>query len=280
MEDVTDGTGATEGQVAEGTDGSQTTQAAPGGSEGQPAVGESEGTTQGTPAETEPTFFDPKSVPDELLPAYKNMQRAFSKRMEAFSANKQKIEAYDAFTADPITNLQNYAKQYGYTLTRPEAAQQAQAQAGDDWQPQNWNEVLVRAKDMAKAELQEELGPVFREMQTIKKQGIEQQLNDIDPAWRQYEDEMMANLNSHPTLSNDAALLYKMSVPEEVRESIATQRALAKMEEKAKAAQSSGVSTTKKQSGGDLTDNVKTFNDAVRVAKKKLAEEGIAPLGG
>jgi hypothetical protein len=278
MEEVDEGTESTEGQAPEGTDGSQTTGGAPEGSEGQPAIETTDGTQ-------EQTFFDPNSVPDELLPAYKNMQRAFGQKMEALSANRQKIEAYDAFSADPVGSLQNYARQYGFQLTRAEAAQQLQGnQPQEEWQPQNWNEVLERGAAMGEERaynrMRQELGPMFQEVQSMKKQGIEQQLNDIDPTWRQYEDSMMENLRTHPTLSSDAALLYKMSVPEEVRESRATQRALARLEKKAESAQGAGKSSTTKHPSAELPDRALTFDESVKAAKKRMAEEGITPLGG
>jgi len=273
MEEVTEGTETTEGQAAEGTQGAETTEGAPGGSEGQPAA---ETTMQGT---QEQTFFDPKQVPDDLLPAYKNMQRAFSKKMESLTADKQKIEAYDAFNADPVTSLQRYAKQYGYNLTRAEAEQQIQQQ-GEDWQPQSWDDVMSRATQVAEQNLMQKFGPVLQEVQAIKKTSIERELSEIDPTWQQYEGDMRRLMEMHPTLANDAALLYKMAVPEGVLESRATQAALAKLDAKGKSAQVSGGSTTTKQPKGGLPDKPVSFDDAVKAAKKKLAEDGIAPLGG
>ena len=118
------------------------------------------------------------------------------------------------------------------------------------------------------------MGPMLQEVQAMKKQGIEQQLNEIDPTWRQYEDKMMASLKTHPTLSNDAALLYKMSVPSEVAESRATQKALSKLEGKAQAAQASGGSSTTKQPKKELSENA-SFDESVKFAKEQLADQGI-----
>jgi hypothetical protein len=276
MEEVTAEPNATEGQVAEGPAGGQTTEGTPEGSEGQSAVG----TTEDGPQE--PTFFDPKTVPEDLVPAYKQMQAAYTKKMQAMSKDREKIEAYNAFSADPINQLQRYAQQYGYQLTRAEAAQQLQnaQEVGEDWQPQSWNEVLQKAKEMAMVDLREQFGPVLKEVRDIKKTSIERQLSEIDPTWQQYEDDMKQLMNQHPTLANDAALLYKMAVPEEVLQSRATQAALAKLEAKGKSAQVSGGSTTTKQPKEGLPDKPVSFNDAVEAAKKKLAEEGITPLGG
>jgi len=275
MEDVTAEPNATEGQAIEGSDGGQTTGEAPAGSEGQSAVG----TTETGPQE--PTFFDPKTVPEDLLPAYKQMQAAYTRKMQAMSKDRQKIEAYDAFNADPVGQLQRYAQQFGYSLTRAEAQQQLENQAvGDDWQPNSWNEVLQRANEMAEQNLMKKFGPVLQEVRNIKKTTIERELSEIDPTWHQYEDDMKHLMDLHPTLANDAALLYKMAVPEEVAQSRATQAALKKLEAKGRAAQVSGGSTTNKQPKEGLPDRPLSFNEAVQAAKKKLAEDGITPLGG
>jgi hypothetical protein len=273
-EEVTEGPESTEGQAIGGPDGDQTPAEAPGGSEGQPAVG----TTEDGPQE--PTFFDPKQLPPELMPGWKQLQASYTKKMQDLSANKQKIEAYDAFEADPVGQMQRYAQQYGYQLTRAEAAQQIQQQQdGNDWEPQSWNEVLSRAEDQAYQRIRQDLGPVLREVQAMKKNSIERELSEIDPTWHQYEDDMKRLMNIHPTLANDAALLYKMAVPEEVSQSRATQAALARLEAKGQAARVSGGSTTNKHPKEGLPDKPLTFNESVRAAKKKLAEEGITRLG-
>jgi len=50
------------------------------------------------------------------------MQAAFTKKMQGLSGDRQKIEAYNQFMQDPIGQMQQVAKQYGYSLTRAEAA--------------------------------------------------------------------------------------------------------------------------------------------------------------
>lgn len=272
MEEVTEGTEGTDGQVSEGTHGTETTEAAPEGTEGQPDAGTTDTGTQ------DETFFDPNTVPNELLPAYKNMQRAFSKKMEGIAANRQKVEAYDAFTADPVNQMQRYAAQYGYKLTRAQAEAELEKQDGQ-WEPQSWDDVMQRATSLAEQKLLERFGPVLQEVQQIKKTSIERELSEIDPTWQQYEDEMKTLMQKHPSLASDASLLYKMAVPEEVLQSRATQQALAKLEAKGQSARVSGGSTTNKQPSIEPEGPI-SFDQAVKLAKKKLAEEGITKLGG
>jgi len=250
-----------------------TTAAAP---DGQPLEGQDAGTTDpGPQAPPEDSFFDPNEVPDSLRPAYKNMQAAFTKRMQELSKHRQKVEAYDAFYSNPVENIRNVARQYGIDLGGK------QEQTGPDvtdesYQPKSWAEVFDKAKEMAKSEVLQELEPFIQGVQQVRKESIEHQLMEIDPTWQQYEDSMKENMARHPSLARDPALLYRVSVPPEVLESRATQRALKRLEAKGQSAQVSASSTTNRQSVG-LPDKPVSFADAVAAAKKKLADDGMAP---
>ena len=247
---------------------------------GKPAETTTIGTTAtGTQASSEDTFFDPASIKDkpELMAAYKNMQRDYGKKMEAIKASRQKVEAYDNFNKDPVTNLQNMAKRYGYSLTRAEAAAAASGLVSGpetSWEPKTWDEVISKTKQETRAEILEELRPIIGEVQSIRKSNIERLLDDNCPDWRQHEDTMMANLKEHPTLVKDPAKLYMMSVPAEVLESRATQKAIKKLQDKADSSQVAGASTTKNKMP-DIPDKAMTFQESVAFAKKQLAERGI-----
>lgn len=280
-EGTAQGTGTAEGQAAEGTEGIQTTQGAPGSTEGQSGAGQAGQTTvQGTGPASEETFFDPASIQDkpELLSAYKQMQRAFSRKNDSIKAAREKIEAYDAFTQDPIGNLQRIAGQYGYTLGRAGASNDQGQQQGA-WEPKTWEDVIARAKQEAREEVMKEFEPIFGQVQTLQKSNMETMLDQTCPDWRQYEDDMVANLRKHPSLVNDPAKLYMISVPSEVLESRATQKALQKLQTKAESSQVAGKSTTTKQASGKDFEKVASFDDAVKVAKAKLAEQGIRHPG-
>ena len=98
----------TEGQPAAAPEG--TTATAPEVSTGQAQSQTDAGQGQASTAPAtpdEPTFFDPNSIPEELKPAYKQMQAAFTKKMQGISGDKQKIEAYNAFMSDPIGQMQS-----------------------------------------------------------------------------------------------------------------------------------------------------------------------------
>jgi hypothetical protein len=258
------------------------TTATPEASTGQATGQISPDTGQATAPQTdEPTFFDPSTLPPELMPGYKQMQAAFTKKMQGLSGDKAKIEAYNQFMADPVGQMQQMARQMGYSLTRAEAAaainQQGQAQA-QNWEPQSWDEVIQRTKQAARDEIMQELQPFLGNVQKVTAQTIERQLSEIDPNWRTYEDDMREKLQRHPTLVNDVTELYRLSVPEEVLTSRAVQTALAKFQSKAEQVKVGGTTKTsrtepampdiRKMKSGDA------FQVAVEIARKKLALGG------
>lgn len=259
-----------------------TTAAAPDASTGQ-ATGKTSpdtGQTATAPATEEPTFFDPSTLSEELKPAYKQMQAAFTKKMQAISGDRQKIDAYDQFMRDPIGQMQQVAAQYGYNLTRKEAVQalQAQQQAAQDWAPQTWEEVMAKAEERAEQRIMQKLQPFLGNVQKVTASNIERQLSEIDPNWRTYEDDMRSNLQAHPTLVSDVAKLYRLSVPEDVLTSRAVQTALNKFQSKAEQVKISGATRTSRSEPAlpDITKmkDGEAFNMALDLARKKIATGG------
>ena len=255
---------------------------APDVSDGQAAPTADTQTSPDAPAQSsDPSFFDPTQVPEDLKPAYKQMQAAFTKKMQGLSTEKQKIEAYNAFMSNPVGEMQRLAGQYGYTLSRAEAQamvnqgqQEPQAQQpaqGKNWEPQTWDEVLQAAEKRAEQRIMEKLQPLFQNVQQQTASNLERQFDELDPEWRVYEDDMRSNLQRHPTLVNDPAALYRMSVPEEVTKSRAMQAALKKLEQKSKSAKVGTKSTATKSA--PQTKRAKTFDEAVELAKEQLAAQ-------
>lgn len=287
-EELTQGTETNaEGQPAAAPEGASDagTQAAG----GQPEGG-GEGATPDGHQDAEP-IFDPteysrltKDLPPELQAQagalQKSLQAAFTKKTQAVAEHRKKIEAYDQFTKNPVRAMERFAQQYGYTLQRPD--NQGRQPGGEaKWTPESgdpksWNDVVEFLKSSLTSDLGGQLQPMVQEFQNIKKQSIEQQLSEIDPGWQQYEDQMMETLNDHPTLAKDPAKLYRLSVPAEIQERRATQRALAKMEAKTKSSSVNGPSSTTKKATSVKFDGKMSFQDAVKAAKAKLSEEGVA----
>jgi len=297
--------------------------------EGQPFPGSppAEGTTQdgpspettgqpaaqaGTPAGTSPqegtpggttesggdtgSFFDPSDLPPELMEPYKQMQASYTRKMQALSKDRQKIEAYDAFSSDPYGQLQQMAQRYGLALSRPGDPPAGQPQSGSsepragdgdippDWQPQSWGEVLQRlqsallpqAEQQVRAKVMQELQPFMRTAHTQVVQNIERTFSELDqdaglPAgsWREYESEMRSLLQEHPTLVNSPERLYRLALPDEVVKTQAMQRALKRLEDKTKSTRVDTKSSTSRTT--PTTKEVKSFDDAVNAAREQLA---------
>lgn len=224
----------------------------------------------------------PENVQQQVNALHKQLLSDYTKKTQSVSEIRKAAEAYQAFQADPHGTLQQVAKQLGYEISKP--GQGNGSGAGNGWNPDSgedpktWQEVVGYISKSIESKIGEMLNPVFNEFQTVKKHSIETQLAEIDPSWQTYEDQMKANLTKHPSLANDPALLYRVSVPANVLESRATQKALRTMEAKAKGGELSGASTTtrKPKAGGEPEKSL-TFTEAVQFARKKLADEGINP---
>jgi hypothetical protein len=270
----TDGTEGTEGQAADGS--LETT-----GTESQGTEGQSTEQTTQTGTGTTDAYYDPaefnrltEALPDELKEQAKALQKSlqgnYTKKTQALAENQKKIDAYNAIMANPTAAIKQYAAQYGLTVSEA-AAQQANIDPND---PQDWNTVYSTAEERALKKFEEKYGHVFNELQTLKKESIEKTLTELDPAWHQYEDAMLANMQKHPTLAQDAATLYRMSVPPEVLESRATQAALRKLENKGRSANIAGSSTTTKKPGGVDPNAKPSFQEAVALAKQQIKSKG------
>lgn len=208
----------------------------------------------------------------------KEMQAAFTRKTQAIARDRQKLELVNQFEQNPIETLTKVAQQYGFQLNRAgqeQMKQQVQPQQyGEDWQPNTWEDVLKVAEDRAEqrilTKLQPYLQPMMQTVEKIKSDSIEQSLDKIDPGWRMYEDEIKESMKLAPNLIQSPtgiAKLYRMSVPEDVLTSRATQAALQKFETKAKSAQVESKSHATKTT---QETKVESFNDAVLAAKRQL----------
>ena len=272
-----DATGTT-ATASAGADKGQATQSNKG-EGGTSQTAKTDTASTGTTAPEAPSFFDPKSIEDkpELMAAYNEMRAAYTKKTQSLSQDRSKIDAYDAFMRDPMSQIKQLASQYGLEIVPPGQRQQAhqgQDGQGQEWEPKSWDDVMARAKQEIINELRPQLEPVFKNMQQVTASNIEKELDSLDPQWRIYEDEMRANMQAHPSLVKDVGKLYRLSVPEEVLNSRATQAALKKMEEKAKSAQVHGNQGAPKTAA--VPKKAANFSDAVAQAKAELSGGGAA----
>tara|TARA_Y100000310_G_scaffold248692_1_gene254617 strand:+ start:1738 stop:2670 length:933 start_codon:yes stop_codon:yes gene_type:complete len=238
-------------------------------------------TGSGTP-ETEPaqpatdatgeSFYDPAKVPAELQKTYKDMQRAFSNKTQSIAGDKQKIEEYNAFMSNPQETLKRLAYQYGFNVVPNGGEVPNQSTPETNNEPQTWDDVYKVAESRIMNKVNERLKPLLSNIQKTTAQNIEKELNDIDPQWKLYQDEMQDNIRRHPSLVNDVSKLYQVSVPAEVLTSRATKNALQKVEDKSKAARMSGTRGHFKTE--PAKEKINSFQDAVNNARSIGRKEG------
>jgi hypothetical protein len=209
----------------------------------QTATPSNNGATPADTTQATDTFFNPATLPPELKEIYNGMQAAYTKKTQQISAEKKKIEAYNQFMANPQATIKQLASQYGLTIAQ--ATNLAQGQPVDaapdfnNWEPQTWQEVADKLTPAVRRQVTEELmgkmQPVFKELQETKKNSYKKILDDLDPNWKTYEADMVELLQAHPSLSNDPAALYRLAVPEEIKQAKAVQAALQKLKTQASA---------------------------------------------
>lgn len=243
---------------------------------GTGTTAQAEGGTQ-KPVEDE-GFFDPRSIQDkpELMAAYKQMQKAWTQKTQSLKADKQKLDAYNAFMSDPHGELKRMAQALGYDLRHP-GQQQNQQPGADEWQPQTWDDVLKKAEERAYERVTRELGPHVND---LRRQNLERYLDDNAPDWRQYEDQMVQLMGEHPTLAKDPLKLYRLCVPDEVLERRATQHALSRVTKNANSARAAtGTASTARQPLAEMPQP-KSIQEAWEQARQKVAAQGIAAPPG
>lgn len=253
----------TTGQAS--ADSAGATTQAPEGTTGQ--SGSAQLTTNGT--DQADTFFDPKAITDpELQKAYKQMQAAFTQKMQGVKGKQAKLDAYEAYEKDPQGTLKKLAQQYGIKILEG-------TDNKEPWEPKTWDEVLSEAEKRAEAKVLQRLEPMFGQVQDLKAKNMETYLDQNYSDWRTYETQMVDLVSEHPTLANNPDMLYKLAVPETVIQSRAAKEALKKIQGQASGAQVSAGSTTQKQVG--KPNKSLSFSEAIDHAKAELASRGIRP---
>jgi hypothetical protein len=200
------------------------------------------------PASGEPQFFDPKLVPPELQDRYKQMQRAFTRRMQTTQGYEQAAQTVQRFYKDPEFArqvLQERAQQLGLTIGT--GGQEPSRTTGT---PPNQDAVPAELIESIRAELPPEmqwmaeaqakafwkanraaLAPVLQRFATDdaeKRRSAETQMqedmsaaeaemDEAYPLWREDEQSLadvlkfLANPRSlrHPKYGNKLALVYQ-----------------------------------------------------------------------
>lgn len=232
---------------------------------GAPASGQASETT-------EESFFDPSSLDPALMGGYKEMQGAFTRRMQELAQHRDKIKQYDSFMADPRTSIETLARQYGYQLSH---GQQAAADNGqsNEWEPQTWNEVLDRTKSEARQDVMREIQPI---MAQITQNELSRTLDIEVPGWRTYEERFTDTLMRHPTLREDVHALAAAAMPREVQESRAMQKAMKQLEKRGEGNKSKPGSSLRVP---ESPPGKMTFDQAAEFTLAQLAKQGKKVVG-
>jgi len=238
-----------------------------------------------TPAEQdEPAFFDRKeweealgSVEDpervkQLRSLEKMLQAQWTKKTQALAADRNKVDAYNAFMEqverDPRGAIVALQQQLGLS---PQQATDVVEEARGEREYSTWDEVFAAVRQdilpQVLEEVRREIAPAMKNVHKLTTQQVEAQFDSIDADWRMYEDNIMDTLNKYPQMVNDIPTLYRVSVPQEVSEQRAVKEALKRLEKQTKAA--APASPTQTRSKGS-TIKVKSFDDAVKKSKMDL----------
>tara|TARA_R110002126_G_scaffold85486_1_gene207039 strand:- start:165 stop:773 length:609 start_codon:yes stop_codon:yes gene_type:complete len=200
------------------------------------------------------------------------MQKSFTQKMQGVKASQDKIKLVDDFNRDPVGFTQRLAQQYGITNQqsdqKPQDASGAQA---EQFAPKNWDDVFSEFQGRLDGYLNNRFAPVINEVKNVKQKQIESILDEEEPSWREYEDDMVTALREHPTLANEPSKLIRMVMPGEVWEGRAMQKALKRIEDKGKSARTSAGSTVNQPTTSTKQKGNMTFADAVEAAKESLA---------
>ena len=213
-------------------------------------TGEGEGGEKG---KLDTSFMNPNTLPDELKPAFKKMQAAFTKGMQGIASQRDKVKMFDMFSSDPKEAVKMLAAKAGMTVmdgsVKPSGGEK------EETETDKYIRKIVR----------EELAPSFesfkKEQAQLKVQTDLAYLDANYPDWYLYEDAMAGLVSKHPTLGRDLDTLYEMA-----------KRADEKGESKQKAAGKTEKVITRGSSGrGGVTTPVKAGSvyEAFQLAKKQ-----------
>ena len=230
-------------------------------------------------------FTDASQLPPELKSHYDRMRGDYTRKTQEIAKHRQKIQAYDAFSANPVAAMQQIARQYGYNLVQgngqgnghDQAAGQQGQQPQQDFNPQSWGDVAQwlapQIRQQLMQEVQQQFQPYMEAANTWKRSQIESTLDSEFPTWRDYEQDLVQTLQQHPSLANNPSLLLRAGLPADVLESRATKRALEKLQAKTNGAKVGRGSTTSR-TPSSTPGPAKSFAEAVAQAKAILAEQG------
>lgn len=254
-----------------------------------------------TPAPPAPeTFIDPRDLPAEILPHFKRMQAAFTKKTQQLAARRPDLELVDRYRSDPAFARQflaDEAQRLGINLGTTPASPPAPASNTTGAVPQEFVAAVARelpqelqwmAPMMAKAtyaSVAHLTTPMLQQNQQRIREEREQewdtlaaQLNERQPGWEAHEDDMLAMYEflqspklKHPVYGSKLDLLLNLVTSN----ASAAQQAIQRMSQAGR--QRVGTGQPSRTSVSNITDRVRKA-PTTRDAWKEAAQAAIAQL--
>jgi len=201
-------------------------------------------------------FLDPKSIPKELMPAWKKMQSTFTRKSQILSTGIKKAEAFDVLIGDPGFRAFMEARKTGTKFVM-----NAGKNKKDDDDSDEDDDKPLTKKDLKAILNAERQGTnLAQQEETIRKEA--EQFKKEHTNWELHKDSLMEILGNNPTLSYEDA--YVLATKEE--------RNLLdkKTSSESKKSQNSKKPNRTQGKEGQKKGKGMTVNDAFEMAKRTL----------
>lgn len=235
---------------------------------------------------TEESFFDPKTVPQELLPAYKQMQAAFTKKTQEIAAVKKEAEEAKA-KSDKYSKYESYLPIVEEMLTAPKTPDKSTQEMAleQNLRNQGYSDDAI---DMALAVRRSTLGEITEKessQQTVADiraaESVDPRLNDASLTYTMPDGSTSTygDLVGMIVSSNQQWLQGKISAVDATKKAIGVVDSLissAKSEGKKELSNSAAnkatrfPSTSNSPQGASNADEAVSFADAAKAAREEL----------
>ncbi len=260
------------------------------------------GATEPAPAPAVEEFISPADLPTEVQPHFKRMQAAYTRKMQALAADRDKVELVTRFRTDPEFARQLIAaeaQRMGLALQAPPATEQPATNGSTGGPPpalvarieaslspeMKWLAPQLAAATWAGVEpLTQRSQQADQEARNQQFQALVAQLSEALPGWEAHEDDMAelhrwlkSDAMAHPRFGSKLELLYHAVT----RNAQAVRTATTRMADGARAASRTGGSG--RNSAPNITDRVRkapnnadAWELARQFAQDEMRKQGLA----
>lgn len=260
-----------------------------------------------TPPVSVDEFISPQELPAEVVPHFKRMQAAYTRKMQALAADRDKVELVTRFRSDPEFARQLIAaeaQRMGLTLQAPPPANGQPAPNGTPGAPPpelvarieaslspelKWMAPQMAAATWASTQmyiqpLAQRSQQADQEARTQQYEALVAQLSEALPGWEAHEEDMAevhrwlkSDAMTHPRFGSKLELLYHAVT----RNAAAVRTATQRMTDAARSASRTGQSN--RTSLPNITDRVRkaastreAWDIAIKHAQEEAHRQGLA----